>query len=182
MQVAVREEGRDPAIKGPASAGGRGSACTPRGPRGEALQQGQDGRRTGKAQPGVAEAASAVPGSGGEGVGAGPAPAVWGGAPVAPAGGRVGKGEQTPVPGRGAGSAAAAAATSQPGPRLPLPLAVSPRLYGDRIRSRAPPPPRTAQPPRGDVAALPGARPPQNPRAAPRVRGTFSLNFYLPRR
>lgn len=101
----------------------------------------------------------------GEGVGVGPAPADASGAPVAPAGGRAGKGEQTPVPGRGAGSAAAAAATSQPGPRLPLPLAVSPGLYGDRIRSLAPPPPAGWSPRpflalrsrRGDdVAAPPG--------------------------
>lgn len=189
MQVAVREEGRDPGIRGPASAGGRGSACTPRGPRGEALQQGQERRRTGKAQPGVAQAASAVPGSGGEGegVGAAPAPAVWGGAPVAPAGGRVGKGEQTPVPGRGAGSAAAAAATSQPGPRLPLPLAVSPRLYGDRIRSRAaPPPPRRSPRPfpalrsRRGVTWLPCQAPaPRRTGERPRRRAAPSTSTFV---
>lgn len=86
----------------------------------------------------VTAARGAFPGSGAR-AWVGPAPPGRRATPLSPlAGGRAGKEEQTPVPGRGAGSAAAAAATSQPGPLLPLPLAVSPRLYGDRIRPLAP--------------------------------------------
>lgn len=83
-----------------------------------------------------------VPGSSGgrgrgAGTGAGVAPVER--RPLAGLWGRTRRGEQTPELRRSAGSATAAAATSQPGPLLPFPLAVSPRLYGDRIRPLAPP-------------------------------------------
>lgn len=164
MEVAAGAEGEVP-VTGPVGGAkalpvraGEGQQVRPRPTARGGPAAGPGRRRTGKGQPGVADAASAVPGSGAR---------AWGwdlhlptrAAPRSPlGGGRAGKGEQTPAPGRGAGSAAAAAATSQPGPRLPLPLAVGPGLYGDRIRSLAPPPPAgwsprplppTAQPPRG---------------------------------
>lgn len=163
-----REGGRGD--KGPARASGRRTAGTPH--RGRPCSGAEGGGGPVKGGPGVAHAAGTVLGSRGEGAGVEPAPVLGSGAPVAPAGGRAGKGKQTPMPSRGAGSAAAAVATSQPGPRLPLPLAVSPGLYGDRIRSLAPPPPsrwsprpapRSAQPQWGDVFARPGSRPQEQP-------------------
>lgn len=121
----------------PPGPAGKGQAGPPRGPHTEALQQGQ-GQTDKKMRP-TRPATRPTPfrGSGAKAWG-------WGlilwprAAPLSPlARGRAGKGEQTPMLGRGAGSAVAAAATSQPRQRLPLPLAVSPRLYGDRIRPLA---------------------------------------------
>lgn len=97
------EEGKDPVMRPVAGAkalpapAGAGQKAHP-SPTGGGPAAGPGRRRTGKGQPGVADAASVVLGSRGEGVGVAPAPAVGSDAPVAPAGGRAGKGEQTPVP------------------------------------------------------------------------------------
>ena len=125
------------------STGRRTPRDTPGAGQGEAPAAGPGataGRCKGRPLAGVCPVPGSSGGRGrGAGTGAGVAPIER--QPLAGLWGKTRRGEQTPGFRRSAGSATAAAATSQPGPLLPFPLAVSPRLYGDRIRPLAPPSP-----------------------------------------
>lgn len=196
------EKGKDPALRLDRAADTEG---TRRGPaEGRPLLPGR-GRRPadirGGRRPGYGRSRGAPGGRGrGAGTGAGVAPLER--RPLAGLWVRTRRGEQTPGLRRSAGSAAAAAATSQPGPLLPLPLAVSPRLYGDRIRPLAPPPPslwsplppsaplragmgdvlvtHALGPPPPGAGARSAARNASGPSLNPKVTQIFNLDSLLP--